>query len=239
MNIKAVVFDLYGTLVNIRTDESDPELYRQVSRFLSYNRVYLEPELLRDFYMEKIKSQLAKSREVYPDVDVLKIFTLIVHEFGVGRMELRLPLHTARLFRALSRKTFEPFPGVYHLLEHLGDHYPLALLSDAQRCYTEPEVETLKLGWFFQHTFFSSDYGFRKPDPKYFGLALKALGVKPAEAVYVGDNHFRDMVGAKRSGMKMVLVRSSERECEGFTPDVYLDSIADLESALDRIKAGA
>lgn len=232
MTLKAILFDLYGTLVNIRTDEGDPDVYRQMSRFLSYNHVYVEPEQLRRAYSEKIKAHLVKSREQYPDVDVLKVFSEIVHEYGVGRRELRLPLYTARLFRSLTRRTFEPFPGVYTMLERLRDRYPLALVSDAQRCYTDPEIEALKLGWFFDHIFLSSDYGFRKPDPKYFGMALKALGVKPSEAVYVGDNEYRDLLGARKTGMKMVLVRSSEREYEGETPDAYIEEIASLEAVL-------
>lgn len=235
MTIKAVVFDLYGTLVNIRTDEGDPEVYRQLSRFLSYNHVYVEPEHLKRFYNDKIKAHLVKSREPYPDVDVLKVFSEIIHEYGAGKMEMRLPLYTARLFRSLSRRTFEPFPGVYGLLERLRDRYPLALVSDAQRCYTEPEIESLKLGWFFDHIYLSSDYGFRKPDPKYFHMALHALGVKPSDAVYIGDNAYRDLLGARKTGMKMVLVRSSEREYEGETPDAYLEEIACLEDVLEEI----
>src|SRR5512135_472982 len=130
MSIKALVFDLYGTLVSIRTDEQDPEIYNQISKFLSYNRVFIEPEQLKILYMEKIKLQLSKSREQYPDVNVLKVFTELMHEYSEGRMEPRIPLYTARLFRAFSRKTFEPFPGIYGMLERLRDHYPLALVSD-------------------------------------------------------------------------------------------------------------
>jgi len=236
MTIKALVFDLYGTLVNIRTDEQDPEIYRQLSKFLSYNHVYIEAPQLQRFYMDKIKAHIQKSRDLYPDVDVLKVFTEIIREYGVGKMGVRLPLYTARLFRAMSRKTFEPFPGVYGLLERLRDRYPLALLSDAQRCYTGPEIEMLKLGWFFDHIFLSSDYGFRKPDPKYFGMALDALGVKPEDAVYIGDNAYRDLLGARKTGMKMVLVRSDEKEYEGFVPDAYIENISELEKALETLE---
>jgi len=233
MKIKALVFDLYGTLVNIRTDESSPELYFELSKFLSYNKVHVAPDELKDTYQEKVRLQIERSREKYPDVNVLKVFQEIVHERSEARAEPRLASHAARLFRSLSRKWFEPFPGVYGLLERLRDRYPLALLSDAQRCYTEPEIEALKLGWFFDHVFLSSDYGYRKPDARYFMLALTALGVRPPEAVYVGDNAFRDLYGAKEAGMKAVLVRSEEREYNGLRPDAYIEQISMLERALD------
>jgi len=232
-NVKAVIFDLYGTLVNIKTDEQDPELYAQLSKFLSYNRVTISPDELQSFYVDEIKRQLQNKREEYPEVDVLKIFRVVVRRYGHGRNDPRLPINTARLFRSLSRKTFEPFPRVYSMLERLRDIYPLALLSDAQRCFTEPEIEMLKLSWFFDHIFISSDYGFRKPDPRYFSMAIEALGVKPEEAVYVGDNPYRDLYGAKKAGMRMVLVRSSEKEYEGYVADEYLGDIAELGKTLE------
>ncbi|MGA2192913.1 MAG: HAD family hydrolase [Nitrospirota bacterium] len=232
MSIRAIVFDLYGTLVNIRTDEQDPSLYGEVSKFLSYSHVHISPEGFRASYMAKVKEQLTKSREMYPDVDVLRIFTEIIHESCEGKIEPRLPVFTARLFRSLSRKTFEPFPGIYDMLERVGAAYPLALLSDAQRCYTGPEVDMLNLGRFFRHLFISSDYGYRKPEPRFFSLALKALDVRPQNAVFVGDNAYRDLYGAKKAGMRMVLVRSSEREYEGVVPDFYIESVADLEAIL-------
>jgi len=233
MKVKAVIFDLYGTLINIRTDEGDPRVYEELSGFLSYSRVNIDPEQLRQKYLAKIRAQIDRSHETHPDVNVMKVFSELIHEHLDGRMEARLPLYTARLFRSLSRRVFEPFPGVYGMLERLRDHYPLGLLSDAQRCYTEPEIKQLRLDWFFDLILMSSDHGFRKPEPRYFALALDSMGIRPQDAVYVGDNACRDLVGSKLAGMKMVLVRSSERECGGFVPDAYLDDIADLEDLLE------
>ncbi|MHB8174222.1 MAG: HAD family hydrolase, partial [Nitrospirota bacterium] len=219
MSVKALIFDLYGTLVNIRTDEQDPTLYSELSKFLSYSHVNISPEELREEYLKDVRRCLSAGKEQYPEVDVRRIFTGIVGSRREGKAEPRTALIAARLFRSLSRKNFEPFPGVYGMLERLREQYPMALLSDAQRCFTEPEINQLKLGWFFDHIFLSSDYGFRKPEPKYFRLALDALGVAPEEAVYVGDNAFRDLWGAKKAGMRMVLVRSDVREYEGVKPD--------------------
>jgi putative hydrolase of the HAD superfamily len=48
--------------------------------------------------------------------------------------------------------------------------------------------------------------GFEKPDPRIFHLALKQMGVRPDEAMYVGDIYEVDVVGARRAGMSVVLV---------------------------------
>ena len=233
--VKALIFDLYGTLINIRTDEGDPQVYVELSKFLSYNQVNLSPEELRGIYNEEIQRQLRKSREQYPEVDVWRVFSFILSRHGSGRLDLGLAIQAARLYRSLSRKYFEPFPGVYGMLVRLRDSYPLVLLSDAQRCFSEPEITMLRLNWLFDHIYFSSDYGFRKPDPRYFSLPLKALGVSPEEAVYIGDNPFRDLFGAKKAGMKMILVRSEEQEYEGFRPDIRINEITELEGIIKEL----
>ena len=48
--------------------------------------------------------------------------------------------------------------------------------------------------------------GVEKPDPAIFRAALAALGVAPAEALYVGDLYDVDVVGARAAGMEAVLL---------------------------------
>jgi putative hydrolase of the HAD superfamily len=48
--------------------------------------------------------------------------------------------------------------------------------------------------------------GVEKPDPAIFRAALAALGVAPAEALYVGDLYHVDVVGARAAGMEGVLL---------------------------------
>ena len=41
MAIKGILFDLYGTLINIETDESMEDIYRTIAHYLTYQGVYL------------------------------------------------------------------------------------------------------------------------------------------------------------------------------------------------------
>ena len=63
MSIKALIFDLYGTLVNIRTDEQDPALYWELSKFLSYSHVFIPPDELKDEYLKGVKRSLGRRRK--------------------------------------------------------------------------------------------------------------------------------------------------------------------------------
>jgi putative hydrolase of the HAD superfamily len=50
----------------------------------------------------------------------------------------------------------------------------------------------------------SERVGILKPDPRIFMMALDGLGVKPTDAVFVGDSAARDMAGARALGMRHI-----------------------------------
>jgi len=58
----------------------------------------------------------------------------------------------------------------------------------------------------------SSCEGVMKPDPRIFQAALDRMGVRPDEAVFVGDNPGRDMVGAKGVGMPHIWLAGKDRQ---------------------------
>jgi putative hydrolase of the HAD superfamily len=58
---------------------------------------------------------------------------------------------------------------------------------------------------FFPIRIYSSEIGYRKPHPRIFKMALDAVGVRPQNAIFVGDLIKIDVVGARRSGMVTVL----------------------------------
>ena len=47
MAIKGILFDLYGTLIDIETDESMDEIYRAIAHYLTYHGVYLHRREVR------------------------------------------------------------------------------------------------------------------------------------------------------------------------------------------------
>ena len=67
MRIKAILFDLYGTLIDIETDESMEKIYRGISRFLIYQGINVRWQNLRDLYYGIMQEQLLSSSEQYPE----------------------------------------------------------------------------------------------------------------------------------------------------------------------------
>ena len=226
--IKGIFFDLYGTLIDILTDENDPWVYSTLSRYLSYHDVKIPPKELKKTYFEDIQSQLKQSNETRPEVDVYKIFSNMMHRYGNKTYSKSAIVDTAVLFRSLTMRRFEVFQGVYEVLESLLEKYELSLISDAQWVFTEPEMAMLGLTRFFKFRILSSRFGFKKPDGRLFDMAMKKLMINPKESVYIGDNPQKDLVGAKKAGMTFILFRSEFKPCNDFQPDRHFNDYSEL-----------
>ena len=108
------------------------------------------------------------------------VFRRLFEEKGAAVSDERLA-DTARLFRALSyRRAPRPIKGARRTLDELRRRgAKLYLLSNAQSCFTVPELQLLGLADAFDGIFLSSDFGCRKPSPAFFRAALERAGVLP------------------------------------------------------------
>ena len=159
---KGILFDLYGTLIDILTDEVDPWVYSTLSRYLSYRDIKIEPKELKKTYFEDIQSQLKQSNETCAEVDVYKIFSNMMHRYGNKKYSKSAIVDTAVLFRSLTMRRFEVFQGVHEVLSSLLEKYELALVSDAQWTFAEPEMAMLGLTPFFKFRILSSRFAIQE-----------------------------------------------------------------------------
>ena len=64
----------------------------------------------------------------------------------------------------------------------------------------------------FDEAVFSCDVGLNKPDPRFYEITCDRLGVRPDECLYVGDAGGRELSGAKAAGMDAVLICAPHEE---------------------------
>jgi putative hydrolase of the HAD superfamily len=81
----------------------------------------------------------------------------------------------------------------------------LGLISNIERDMTAT-LEELGLSSRLDTVVTSQDAGFTKPQPEIFQYALRQTGVRPAEAIYIGDQYQVDVLGARGAGMKGILL---------------------------------
>lgn len=134
----------------------------------------------------------------------------------------------------------QPFPGVAELLPGLAGRYKLGIISDTW--LTPGAVPRLLLERhglleLFSAFVFSDETGFLKPHERQFRVALAALDVKPGETIHVGDSERRDVVGARRQGMRSVLLDWEGTHGES-AADAVVRDFRELEPAIVRLAEG-
>ena len=87
--------------------------------------------------------------------------------------------------------------------------YRMAVLSNRDRPFLET-LETHAIHEFFEFSVAGGEVNSYKPEPGLFEHALQRAGMSAQEAVYVGDNYFADVVGARRAGLTPILFDPDE-----------------------------
>jgi putative hydrolase of the HAD superfamily len=244
MDIRAVAFDVNGTLVRILTDDGMEQIFRSIAHLLTYQGIDLHRHQVRDLYFQIMKEQQQASPEEHPEFDAVAIWRRIIQahqtEFTralpADKLE-QMPLFLAEMYRGISRCRLRLYPHVREVLEVLRECYPLAVVTDAQSTYARAELHKVGLLDYFDPIIVSGDHGYRKPDRRLFQLALDGIGVAAENALYVGNDMYRDIFGAQEAGMKTVMVESDQGtnaylDC---VPDYTITDFRDLLKILDLV----
>jgi len=97
-------------------------------------------------------------------------------------------------------------PDVPETLQILKDAgFSLGLASNRTHPYVEL-LESLGLNTYFEFALAAGEVNVWKPKPGIFQHALERLGTSADETVYVGDNYFADVIGARGVGLQAILV---------------------------------
>lgn len=199
MSYRAVVFDLFGTLVDsFSAGEYERVLWEMADVIgaprADFTRVWLST------FVERATGVFAS-----PEASVE----------GVCRaLELRpepdLVAAAGRIRFAYTGRSLVPRPGALETLAELRARgYRTGLVSD---CSAEvpilwPDTPFAPL---IDVAVLSCAVGLKKPDPRIYRLACDRLGVDPEECLYVGDGGSRELTGAARVGMHPVLIRAPD-----------------------------
>ena len=186
------IFDLYGTLVDIHTNEKKAYLWKKMSLFFGMKGAAYEPKELRTAYETKIKEQEAALRmECYgshvPEIDIANVFRQLFEDKAVSVTEEEIA-DLAKMFRAISIEELSLFPGV-------------------------PEISLLGLTKYFDGILLSSDAGVKKPDPAFYEMLLKQYHLNPSECLMTGNDDIADCHGAASAGIasRYVATRQSPK----------------------------
>jgi len=205
--IKAVFLDLYHTLV--RYDPPREELQAKVLKDFG---IEVKPELFRRplviadefIYQEIARSPLSQMSEKDKMALYARYQGILLKEAGIEASE-QLILGLLGKMRQLDMKLVLFDDVIPALTDLKGRRLILGLISNVDRDIT-PLLNKLGLTSLLQVVVTSQDVGFNKPQPEIFREALRQAGTQASEAIYVGDQHQIDVIGANKAGMKGVLL---------------------------------
>lgn len=118
----------------------------------------------------------------------------------------------------------------------------LAVVSNATYGpFLEWALDACGIRGHFERIVVSADVGLRKPRREIFDAALRAMELASADAVYVGNDYLKDVVGAKLAGLSAVWIpEASATDHRRYTrvhPDARADTFDAVPEILDRLQA--
>ena len=210
---KNYVFDFYGTLVDIHTDEWKDYLWQRTAEFYTLNGAFYSLWELKDRYFKFVEEESQAVHQKHPDytdidIKIEKVFRRLYEEKGI-KADDALVEKTARRFRNTSREYIRLYPGIEQLLTDLKKVGKVYLLTNAQRAFTWDELEIVGIRDLFDGIIISSDEECCKPDKAFYQTIIDRYGLDPSETIMVGNDPVTDIKGAQGVGFDTLYIHSN------------------------------
>ena len=217
MTIKALLFDLDDTLYDEKqfVESGFFKLAEFVESKFKINK--------KDFYKILIDIFKGGARG--------NIFNLALEKVNVAYEE-NIIRAMVKIYREHNPK-IKLAEDVKSLLEKLKEIYSLGIVTDGYFEVQKKKVQALKLEELFDSIIYTDKYGreYWKPNVYGYKLALEDLQVSSKEAIYIGDNPYKDFIGAKKVGITTVRVINQNREYS----DVKLDKEYEADYKVEKL----
>ncbi len=234
--ITTILFDFDGTLRfnrpagrDVFIDEAarlgahvTPEIRRLTARWEHYYWAE-SPELLAD------SAKFPNVSDFYLNYSRRQLIALGCSDAQADALAAPVHAHMSASYK--SEDWVEPVtPSVLEGLQKAG--YRMGVVSNRGENF-QAYVDRLGLGEYFSFTLSGGEAQSKKPEPGIFHHALRLAGARPEHALYVGDNYFADVVGARRAGVRPVLF--DPRQIFDDPDCLVIKSMRELPPLLERI----
>ncbi len=217
-SIKGLVFDVYGTLVNV-----DPlaEIWKVIPNRRAVHALWRAKQLEYSF----LRSLMGKYQDFWMVSEQALDYTI---------QQLRLNL-TAEQRTQLIETWLHPtaYPEAVAALPALAKRYRLAVLSNGSPKMLETGLTGTGLRPYFRWVLSAHTIRRYKPSPEVYRLALKRMKLKKAEILFVSSNAW-DVIGAKSFGFTVCWIKRTNHPLDplGPKPDLIVKNCAELEIAM-------
>lgn len=212
------IFDLYGTLADIHTNEEKTYLHEKMAGIYSAMGAAYTKKEWKEAYKQECKRKKEAKKNPYYEIEIREVFEELFLKKGIqpekGQIEV-----ICQVFRVLSRSYFRLYEGVeefFDLCKEKGKS--LYLLSNAQTAFTIGELKELGLYDKFDGIVISSQVEVCKPDKAIMEELLKKYHLRKEESIMIGNDRRSDVLVAKNSGVDSLYIHSNISPA-GYTPE--------------------
>lgn len=206
---KNYIFDLYGTLVDINTNETKKILWDKMQELYAfYGAEYTSKELKKE-YNRICREEEAKIKKFdYPEMKIERVFKRLFEQKGV-KMDTKSIVLVAQFFRITSTKYVRLYDETISVLEELkAKGKKIYLLSNAQNAFTAYEMKYLGIYDYFDGIKISSNESVRKPSLMFYDSLFEQYGLKKEESVMIGNDWISDMKSANDYGIDSIYIHT-------------------------------
>ena len=231
------IFDLYGTLVDIRTDENKEELWEKLSLFYAFYGAFYTPEELARSYKRLTGEMTAgheelrrDSHEAFPEIRIEEVFHALFEEKGIAPDE-PLVRHAGQFFRILSMEFIRLYDGTEEMLSAVKESgRKIALATSKPLVFAKRILKHYDLERYFDVVMGAELSGVRNNKDEVIAEVLRLFGnPDPQDVLMVGDRK-QDIIGAASVGARFGYAEPNELEAE--EPDYIVDTVEELEELI-------
>lgn len=225
---RAILFDLDDTLWPIAPVIAEAET--TLHAWLAAHA----PKVAQAFSIEELRARRTALLAAEPDyhLDLAKLRRAALQAAFEHVGEDVQHLDGAMQHFLAARNAVKPYDDVLPGLLHLADRVTLGAVTNGNA-----DLEVIGIAHHFKVALAASRFGKAKPDPAIFLAACEALGVAPAETVYVGDDLRLDVEGAQKAGLRAVWMNRTGSTAHleaGIVPDAICSSLEELIAWLEQ-----
>ncbi|MFK9090394.1 HAD family hydrolase [Bacillus salipaludis] len=218
--IKAVIFDLDGTLLN-RNASLQTFIEFQYER-LKNCFIHIPKELYISRFIE-----LDCRGYVWKD----KVYQQLIQEFNIKGITWEQLLQD---YLAEFKNHCIPFPNLIRMLEAIKKQSILiGIITNGMGQFQMDNITALGIKKYFKTIHISEWEGVKKPNPEIFEKALKQLNVLANESVYIGDHPENDVIAARKVGMKTIWKR--DIQWDGCKADFIIEDLGEILSIIEKL----
>lgn len=210
MDVKAVGFDLFGTLIEAKADVN--ECISSMSTYLYNHGFSINDENFTESYRSTILKYRKIRRENLREVNNRIWLCDTLNNMGYDT-EATDPVIVSAVESYFSLWQLSVFPEVPESLKRISQRFKTGLISNfTDSGFLLRTLNKLCLNEYFDSIAISDSVGWRKPHPRIFKYFLDSLGVEAKESIYIGDDPDADIKGAQDYGIKAVLILRQEND---------------------------